>query len=101
MAAGPLIGGLLTTCASWRWVFAGEVLAVLVILGLTHRMADTPAEEGARLDVAGTLLSALGLGLIVYGVLRSGTWGFVRPKPAAPAWLGLSPVMRSHRPAAR
>jgi hypothetical protein len=39
------------------------------------------------------VLSALGLGLIVYGVLRSGTWGFVQPKPGAPTWLGLSPVI--------
>jgi hypothetical protein len=56
-------------------------------------MADTPAEQGARLDVVGTVLSALGLGLIVYGVLRSGTWGFIQPKAGAPAWLGLSPVI--------
>ena len=93
VAAGPLIGGLLTTYASWRWVFAGEVLVVLIILGLTRRIADTPPEKGARLDVVGTLLSALGLGLVVYGVLRSGTWGFVQPKADAPVWLGLSPVI--------
>jgi hypothetical protein len=56
-------------------------------------MNDTPAEEGVRLDLVGTALSALGLGLIVLGVLRSGTWGFVQPKPEAPEWLGLSPVI--------
>ena len=93
VAAGPLIGGLLTTYASWRWVFAGEVVVVLIILALTRRIADTPPEKGARLDVVGTVLSALGLGLVVYGILRSGTWGFVQPKPGAPAWLGLSPVI--------
>lgn len=93
VAAGPLIGGLLTTYASWRWVFAGEVLVVLSILGLTRHIADFPPEGRARLDVMATALSALGLGLIVYGILRSGTWGFVQPKPGAPKWLGLSPAI--------
>jgi MFS family permease len=93
VAAGPLIGGLFTTYLSWRLVFVGEVLVVLAILALTRRMADTPPEAGAGLDLVGTGLSALGLGLVVYGVLRSGTWGFVQPKPEAPEWLGLSPVV--------
>ncbi len=92
VAVGPLIGGLMTTYASWRWVFAGEVLIVLVILALTKRITDAPAEPG-RLDLVGTGLSALGLGLIVLGILRAGAWGFVVPKPEAPVWLGLSPVI--------
>ncbi len=92
-ALGPVIGGAFTTYASWRWVFAGEVIIILVILAMARRISDTPAEEGVRLDLGGTALSALGLGLIVLGILRSGTWGFVQPKPGAPEWLGLSPVI--------
>jgi MFS family permease len=93
VAVGPLVGGLFTTYASWRWVFAGEVVMVLGILFLTRRMADSPAVPGVHLDPVGTLLSAAGLGMIVYGVIRSGTWGFVQPKPDAPQWLGMSPVV--------
>ncbi len=93
MAAGPLIGGLFTTYASWRWVFVGEVLIVLAILAVGRRIADAPPDTRPRLDLVGTALSALGLGLVVFGILKAGSWGFVDPKPAAPTWLGLSPAI--------
>ena len=93
IAVGPIIGGLFTTYLSWRYVFAGEVLVVIAILFLARRMAEGSSPKKVRLDLVGTALSALGLGLIVFGVLRSGTWGFVKPKPEAPEWLGLSPVI--------
>ncbi|HEY7208230.1 MAG TPA: MFS transporter [Gaiellaceae bacterium] len=93
VATGPLIGGFATTYFSWRWVFAGEVVIVAVILVLARRIADAPSEERPRLDVVGTVLSALGLGLLVFGVLRSSTWGWIQPKAGAPSWAGLSPTV--------
>ena len=93
IAVGPIIGGLFTSYLSWRYVFAGEVLIVIAILALTRRLENVPGEPGVKLDLVGTALSALGLGVAVFGVLRAGTWGFVIPKPGAPEWLGLSPTI--------
>jgi MFS family permease len=93
VAVGPIVGGLFTTYLSWRYVFAGEVLIVVAILALARRIAGGVTEKRVRLDLVGTALSALGLGLIVFGILRAGTWGFVQAKPEAPEWLGLSPTI--------
>jgi MFS family permease len=81
IAAGPLIGGWVTTELSWRYVFAGEVVIVIVILLFRRRMTPAPpAERKPHLDVVGAALSAIGLGLGVFGILMSSTWGWVRPK---------------------
>jgi EmrB/QacA subfamily drug resistance transporter len=93
VAVGPLIGGFATTYFSWRWVFAGEVVLVLVILFLARRIADAPVTEKPRLDLIGAGLSALGLGLFVFGILKSGEWGWIQPREGGPTWAGLSPVI--------
>jgi MFS family permease len=93
VAVGPLIGGVATTYFSWRWVFVGEVVIVLGILVLARRVSDTPPAARVPLDVVGSILTATGLGLAVFGVLRSAEWGWVVPKADGPSWLGVSPTI--------
>src|SRR5688572_14221119 len=81
VAAGPLIGGWVTTEFTWRYVFAAETLVVIVILLLRGRIAQAPAaERRPQLDVVGVMLSASGLGLIVVAILRSSVWGIVQSR---------------------
>ena len=90
VAVGPLIGGALTTYLTWRLVFAGEVVIVAAILLVTRKIQDNAVRSTARLDFVGSLLSGAGLGLAVFGVLRSGEWGWVLAKPSAPSVFGIS-----------
>ena len=83
IAAGPLIGGYVTTTWSWRYVFIGEVVVVIAVLAV-HRMmkrAPKPAHP-PKLDYGGAVLSAIALGLIVFGILKSSTWGWIKPVDA-------------------
>jgi EmrB/QacA subfamily drug resistance transporter len=91
IAVGPILGGWATTELSWRVVFVGEVVLVLVILALTRLIGDALRQGAApRLDIVGTVLSATGLGLIVLAVLQSSTWGWVQPKDSPVEPLGFS-----------
>ena len=80
IAAGPLIGGDVTTTWSWRYVFIGEVVVVIVVLAVHRRMKRAPKpDDPPKLDYGGAALSAIALGLIVFGILKSSTWGWVKP----------------------
>jgi MFS family permease len=83
VAAGPLIGGWVTTEFTWRYVFAAETVVVIFILLLRRRITRAPApERRPKLDIVGVALSSAGLGLIVFAILRSSVWGFVQPRAA-------------------
>src|SRR4051794_9524102 len=76
-AAGPLIGGLITSYISWRASFLLQVLVVLAIALLARRIPDSPlAGEHPRFDVIGAVLSAAGLFLLVFGILQTSTYGW-------------------------
>jgi EmrB/QacA subfamily drug resistance transporter len=68
-ALGPVLGGLLVTDLSWRWVFYVNVPIGLVafLFGLIF-LESAPQERPGRFDLPGFLLSGLGLGLLMYGV---------------------------------
>jgi MFS family permease len=68
-AAGPLLGGLITTAISWRAAFIFQALVIVVILVLSRKLVDPlPADPQRRPDTVGAVLSAVGLVLVVMGI---------------------------------
>ena len=93
MAAGPIIGGWVTANLSWRYVFAGETVVMLILM-LFLKVLPATVGRKSKLDLGGAVLSAAGLGAAVFGVLKSSQWGWVTAKAAAPVSpLGLSPTL--------
>ncbi|WP_078912263.1 MFS transporter [Streptomyces sp. NRRL S-646] len=71
-AAGPLIGGLITTVISWRAAFVFQALVIAVIVLLSRRMDDPlPPDPTRPFDTTGAVLSAVGLVLVVMGILAA------------------------------
>ena len=71
-AAGPLIGGLITSAISWRAAFVFQALVIVLILLLSRRLIDPlPADPTRSFDTVGAVLSALGLVLVVLGILAA------------------------------
>ena len=71
-ATGPLIGGLITTTISWRAAFVFQALVIVVIVVLGRRLVDpVPADPARPFDTVGAVLSAVGLVVLVGGILAA------------------------------
>jgi MFS family permease len=77
-AAGPLIGGLITTAISWRAAFVFQAVVVALIVLLSRRVSDPIAPDPTRpFDAFGAFLSAVGMFFVVFGILQADTNGFL------------------------
>ena len=84
-ALGPIVGGFLTTYASWRWAFRLEVLIVIGVLFFSNRInPDQLAAKRPKFDYLGAALSIIGWSAIVLGILLGQTYGF---------WLAKQPLV--------
>lgn len=72
-AAGPLIGGLIATAISWRaaFIFQALVIGAIVLLSRRSLVDPLPADPTRQFDVGGAVLSAVGLVLVVTGILAA------------------------------
>ncbi len=79
VAAGPLIGGFVTTYFDWRYVFAAEVLIMIGVVLCARIVTDPTPRQSVRIDLLSVALSSIGLVAVVFGMLQSKTWGWVLP----------------------
>jgi EmrB/QacA subfamily drug resistance transporter len=84
--AGPVLGGVFVDLLSWRFVFMINVVPIAVTLWLLVGVGQDERRAGGRVDYAGAVLGAAGLGASVFALIEQGTYGWGAPQ----VWLSLS-----------
>lgn len=79
MIVGPLIGGVLVDFASWRFAFLINVVPIAVTLWLLRAVPDPPRQTERHIDILGAVLSILGLGGLVFGLIEQPRLGWGHP----------------------
>jgi EmrB/QacA subfamily drug resistance transporter len=85
-AIGPILGGFLTTHYSWRWGFRINVVVAAVLLIGSRLVDDVEDEREKQIDWIGVLLSAVALFLVVFGIIESESYGWLRARKPFPLW---------------
>lgn len=78
-AAGPLIGGFVTTYLSWRYVFITETVIMAIVLISSRMFKPVKPSTTEPIDIPSALLSASGMAILVFGMLQSKIWGWIIP----------------------
>lgn len=78
-AAGPLIGGTVTTYLSWRYVFIAETVIILAVIALSRSFKSGSRNTSLHIDMTSVLLSSFGMVSLVFGMLQSKVWGWITP----------------------
>ncbi|HUH67642.1 MAG TPA: MFS transporter [Mycobacterium sp.] len=93
-ALGPLLGGLAVDFLSWRWIYLLSAIPMVIGFALTFWLCPMPRPaKRARVDVAGAVLSAVGLATTVYALIESHRRGWNDPLVAASMVVGVAALL--------
>lgn len=93
-ALGPLLGGMTVDFLGWRWIFVLSAIPMAVGYALTFWLCPMSGRvEGARVDIVGLGLSAVGLAATVYALIEAQREGWTDPMVITPAVIGIAALV--------